>query len=306
MTSTIVNKPNTNIIYVNLEKQGSHNTYEDVQYAELSQQFGSNPLFKKSRDWLIGVQRFHLNIASLPIVPFMEDAIQIKKVADDSVITSLDLPNIYDITTFWNQISSLEDNNINVDQKPLIIKLRMDGKAQVEYYYNGGTNYVEFDERLASILDLPIRLIPTPNSNNKIITIGLSSTLGRIDQLMSIQLISRQGLNVSSEIFNSTSLPILTDFIVDQLPGTSFTTSNSGSNGSLSTDYSVSFLPRDSILYNADNIRLLNMSGDGPIDLINVEFIARVRDYMGGTKNKRIFLRKGDICNCKFIFVNKN
>lgn len=304
MTSANVNNQSSYNIYVNLEKEANNTDYSNVVYSDIMQNFGSQPLLKTPKNWLVGIERFHLNLSTLPIVAATPNAIQIIKKSDNSVVANLDLPDIYNIVDFFNFISSLSDDNTTLEYKPLIFKLRNDGRIQLEYYFNAGANKILFDQKIAAILDLPIEIITTSTTQTKITITGASNCLSRIDQLVAIQLISRQGLMVSSEIFNNSSLPILTDFIVDQLPNTSFSTTNTDTG--LETNYSVSFTPRDNILYNAgNNVRFLNCQGDAPLNFINLEFIARCRDYNGNLINKRILQRRSDHLSIKMIFVNK-
>lgn len=275
--------------YVNLDKIGNGN-----EFLEMDRSY-QNFLIRSAEDWNIWVERLVVPLNAVPFQDSLDDAISIVPAGQDPIvgvgITRYRFNETFSFGGFFTEL-----NNMNAD---LSFLLKNDGRISIKYDVFD-TNFIYLHENFANIFSLPQTIGNTDGTTaNGSEFLSSSSVIDKIDNMHKVQ-IEVQGLPTESEYLSSSSLgSIITDFVVS--PNISFS-SNFTNETKMTSDFSVSYEPRQSIVYNASGgRRYIDMYGVSGVRNFKIECVAVMKD---GTR-RRIINPSNAPLSIKLGFVTK-
>ena len=255
------------------------------QFAIADQEFSFSNLLENASKYLVSVERFRVPIQTIPMYPQENGTMLLTGAAPFPIFNAEDS---FSLLNFINQVN-------DSDLAPfLTLTITNDGRLRLNMTNVQQFTTLTMSNRFAQMFGIPGNII---NPQNVIIT-GSAPVFDRFDQLSKINIVARAGLsNIQQEVVTTNIFRnLVTDFLV---PSSSTITWTTRENGEPDADFSITDTVRQDIEFNsASDRRFINMRGNAPIQNIQLEVEAVLRD---GSQN-RIVLPPNGILEIKLAF----
>ena len=270
------------VFYLNFRTQG-----DGTNFAVAEQVFNFANLIEDASKYVVSVERFRVPLQAIPMLPFIQNAIQLVPKAAAPFL-NFDLQPTFSLNEFLTQINSFG----------VVFSLSADGRMVIDF--DNFTDYeLHFAPKIAAIFDMP-GIVGALLVGAQTIR-GASPIFDRFDDLHKIQIESRTGLaGIQQEIITTNVFAnLLTDFLVPS----STTMSYTGRQG-LGHDptYSLGYNVREDVEFNnSASRRFIMLKGNAPVQNISLEIAAIFRD---GTRH-RIIMPPNSLLEVKLAFWRK-
>jgi len=227
-------------------------------------------------------------IHKIPFIYAKTPCLQLQPLGPGLII-SINSSDAYSLKEF------IDDFNTQCSNIGLNLYIGLNQSGRIRLFYDDFANYnIVFNNDIYPLFDMPQTITAANASNN--IVLGSSSILDRFDQLEKIQ-IEAIGLQSQQEIIDTErSYPIITDIVVPNDYSLSYTETLTGAS---TTDISVSYSTRQTVVYNAsDSKRFFMLTGNSPIQNITIQAVAIFKD----NSRNEIVLPAGSVFSLKMAF----